>query len=222
MTLLSNKRMNLLDVFEPGTFHIDTFDLPNPPDDSDRRHLFVAMDQATRWVYVRWHRARPEACSADFPHQLGKASPMSVQRIITDCSFGIEGRSTGICRPHSGRQLLEFACLSMRIELRISAPLRPTECGMVERFIRGLYSRLRQVQSGSDDDLVDILRSYRSIYNQADRQSALADLAPMQALRGWRRRRPELFRKQAWSLADTAKVRLAKVSRDQPTPVGLG
>jgi hypothetical protein len=39
--------------YEPGFLHIDIKYLPQMPDETKRRYLFVAIDRATRWVYFR-------------------------------------------------------------------------------------------------------------------------------------------------------------------------
>ncbi len=38
--------------YEPGFIHIDIKYLPQMPDDTTRRYLFVAIDRATRWVFM--------------------------------------------------------------------------------------------------------------------------------------------------------------------------
>ena len=37
---------------EPGCLHIGVKDLPQMADETQRRYLFVAIDRATRWVFV--------------------------------------------------------------------------------------------------------------------------------------------------------------------------
>lgn len=39
--------------YEPGFVHVDIKYLPQMPDESSRRYLFVAIGRATRWVFVR-------------------------------------------------------------------------------------------------------------------------------------------------------------------------
>ena len=39
--------------YEPGYVHIDVKYLPQMPDETQRRYLFVAIDRATRWVFVQ-------------------------------------------------------------------------------------------------------------------------------------------------------------------------
>ena len=38
--------------YEPGFVHMDVKYLPQMQDESRRRYLFVAIDRATRWVFV--------------------------------------------------------------------------------------------------------------------------------------------------------------------------
>lgn len=39
-------------AYDPGYFHVDVKYLPQMPDETARRYLFVAIDRATRWVFV--------------------------------------------------------------------------------------------------------------------------------------------------------------------------
>jgi hypothetical protein len=39
--------------YEPGFIHIDVKYLPQMPDETNRRYLLVAIDRATRWVFVK-------------------------------------------------------------------------------------------------------------------------------------------------------------------------
>jgi hypothetical protein len=39
-------------TYEPGFLHLDVKYLPQMADEKKRRYLFVAIDRATRWVYL--------------------------------------------------------------------------------------------------------------------------------------------------------------------------
>ena len=39
--------------YEPGFVHMDVKYLPQMQDETKRRYLFVAIDRATRWVFVQ-------------------------------------------------------------------------------------------------------------------------------------------------------------------------
>ena len=41
----------------PGYIHIDVKYLPQMADEGSRRYLFVAIDRATRWVFIRIFKA---------------------------------------------------------------------------------------------------------------------------------------------------------------------
>ena len=56
--------------YEPGFLHIDIKYLPQMPDETRRHYLFVAIDRATRWVFMRSYRDQSEASSADFLRRL--------------------------------------------------------------------------------------------------------------------------------------------------------
>jgi hypothetical protein len=38
--------------YDPGYLHVDIKYLPNLPNDPQKRYLLVAIDRATRWVYL--------------------------------------------------------------------------------------------------------------------------------------------------------------------------
>ena len=40
-------------AYEPGFLHVDVKYLPQMADETTRRYLYVAIDRATRWVFVR-------------------------------------------------------------------------------------------------------------------------------------------------------------------------
>lgn len=51
--------------YEPGFVHVDIKYMPQRPDESRRRYLFVAIDRATRWVYlaIRGDKTQRSACA---------------------------------------------------------------------------------------------------------------------------------------------------------------
>ena len=49
-----------------------------------RRYLFVAIDRATRWVFVRIMPAKTAANARRFLRDLHRACPIRIARILTD------------------------------------------------------------------------------------------------------------------------------------------
>ena len=52
--------------YEPGFLHMDIKYLPRMPDEKQRRYLFVAIDRATRWVFMHIYADQSEQSSVDF------------------------------------------------------------------------------------------------------------------------------------------------------------
>ena len=48
-------------AYEPGYLHVDVKYLPQMAEESSQRTLFVAIDRATRWVFVRIYRSKTVA-----------------------------------------------------------------------------------------------------------------------------------------------------------------
>jgi hypothetical protein len=53
-------------AYEPGYLHIDLKYLPQMQDESSRRYLFVAIDRATRWVFVQIKKNKTAASAKAF------------------------------------------------------------------------------------------------------------------------------------------------------------
>lgn len=51
--------------YEPGFVHVDIKYLPQMPNETSRRYLFVAIDRATRWVFLHINGDMGDKSSAD-------------------------------------------------------------------------------------------------------------------------------------------------------------
>ena len=61
--------------YEPGYVHMDVKYLPQMQDESSRRYLFVAIDRATRWVYVALEANKTAASCAGIPQGAAQGLP---------------------------------------------------------------------------------------------------------------------------------------------------
>ena len=52
-------------------------------DESNRRNLFVAIDQATRWVFVQLKASTTAASAQAFLRALHKACPIRITKLLT-------------------------------------------------------------------------------------------------------------------------------------------
>ena len=54
------------------------------PNETSRRYLFVAIDRATRWVFVQIKSHKTAAAARSFLKALHKACPIKIQKIRND------------------------------------------------------------------------------------------------------------------------------------------
>lgn len=187
--------------YEPGFVHVDIKYLPQMPDEKSRRYLFVAIDRATRWVFLRVYAHQDEAASTDFLRQLGLAAPMKIQTVLTDNGSQFTDRFTSKTRTPSGRHAFDRRCVELGIEHRLCPPRHPQTNGMVERFNGRISELIAQTRFKSAHELETTLTHYLATYNHRIPQRALHHLSPVQALKQWQAKRPELFSKQVYELA---------------------
>lgn len=70
--------------YEPGYVHMDVKYLPQMQDESRRRYLFVAIDRATRWVFVQLKANKTAASAQAFLKAVHKACPIKINKLLTD------------------------------------------------------------------------------------------------------------------------------------------
>jgi transposase-like protein len=71
-------------AYEPGYLHVDVKYLPQMAEETSRRYLFVAIDRATRWVFIRIFKAKTAANARRFLRDLERACPIRIRTILTD------------------------------------------------------------------------------------------------------------------------------------------
>ena len=67
---------------------------------------------------------------------------------------------------------------------------------MIERFNGRIADVMHQTQFPTVAALTETLTKYEQIYNQYIPQRALGHIAPVQALKNWRKAKPDLFHKR--------------------------
>ena len=70
--------------YVPGFVHMDVKYLPQMQDEVKRRYLFVAIDRATRWVFVQIKANKTAASAKAFRNALHKACPIQITKLLTD------------------------------------------------------------------------------------------------------------------------------------------
>ncbi len=70
-------------AYEPGFMHIDVKYLPQMAGEDRHRYLFVAIDRATRWVFIRIYSAKTAANARRFLRDLERTCPIKIRHILT-------------------------------------------------------------------------------------------------------------------------------------------
>ena len=173
--------------------------LPQMPDESHRRYLFVAIDRATRWVFMHIYADQSEDSSVDFLNRLERAAPMKIVKLLTDNGSQFTDRFTSKKREPSGQHKFDVRCRALNIEHRLCPPRHPQTNGMVERFNARISEVVNQTRFASAADLEAKLHQYVKTYNHLIPQRALKHISPVQALKDWHAKKPELFKKRVYN-----------------------
>jgi transposase-like protein len=111
-------------AYEPGYIHIDVKYLPQMADETSRCYLFVAIDRATRWVFIRIFKSKTAANARRFLRDLERACPISIRTILTDNGKECTDRLFGLRkRAATGEHEFDKLCA----ELGHRAPPDPAE-----------------------------------------------------------------------------------------------
>jgi transposase InsO family protein len=188
-------------AYEPGYVHIDVKYLPQMQDETKRRYLFVAIDRATRWVFIRIFSAKSAANARRFLRDLERACPLNIRTILTDNGKEFTDRLFGLRkRAATGKHEFDTLCAELEIEHRLTPPKSPQTNGMVERFNGRIEDVLQGHHFKSGEELEQTLVRYVWLYNQQLPQSVLGSRTPLQAMKDWHKLKPELFKKNPYQL----------------------
>ena len=183
--------------YVPGFVHVDVKYLPQLADEDRRRYLFVAIDRATRWVYVALKPDKSARAAKAFLTAVAKAAPFRITTLLTDNGTEFTDRFvTAGERTPTGQHVFDQLCAALGIEHRLTRPRRPQTNGMVERFNGRIADLLRTHHFRSRDDLEQTLHRYVTLYNHHLPQQALNAQTPAQALHSWHQSHPELFHRR--------------------------
>ena len=186
-------------AYEPGYLHMDVKYLPQMANESKRSYLFVAIDRATRWVYVAIKSDKTAASARRFLNALHKACPIKITRLLTDNGKEFTDRLFASReREPSGNHEFDQLCKALGIEHRLTKPRTPQTNGMVERFNGRISDVLNTHRFISGQDMAATLLRYTTLYNHQFPQSALKSRTPVQAMKDWYKTHPHLFHKRSY------------------------
>lgn len=177
-----------------GFIHVDLKHLPALR--RQKSYAFVAIDRATRYVYLEIHPRRDAETAAGFLKRFLGHFPHQVHTILTDNGseftdrFAVDMKGKPDGRP-SGHHPFDLVCTAQAIDHRLTRPYRPQTNGLVERFNRRLADAIRSRQAASRNagrnkfdshtERNDFLVRFVADYNRT-RLKCLAYKAPLDAL----------------------------------------
>ena len=159
-----------------------------------KSYAFVAIDRATRYVYMEIHQNRDARTSEEFLKRFLAHFPHPVHTILTDNGaeftdrFAVDKKNKPIDKP-SGQHPFDQVCAKRGIQHRLIRPYRPQTNGLVERFNRRIVEAIgREPKRGiarrlfhSHLDRDQFLHRFVMDYNRT-RLKCLDYLAPCEAL----------------------------------------
>lgn len=109
--------------------------LPQVANDERRLYFFMAIDRATRWIFVCICLAKSVANACHFVRSLRSATPMKVANVIANNENEFSGRHLGFHR-RSATGNRDFGRLCCRAQHRtpLALPTRPQAEGLAERL----------------------------------------------------------------------------------------
>ena len=188
--------------YEPGFVHVDVKYLPQMPDEDERKYLFAAIDRATRWVYVEILPDKSAQSAQSFLKRLIDKASFTIVKVLTDNGKEFTDRFcvTGERQP-TGNHPFDRVCAEHTIEHRLIKPRQPQTNGMIERFNGRIAEVLTTTRFDSSLSLADTIKRYVMVYNQHIPQKALGHITPLEAMKNWYKKRPELFKKRVYNHA---------------------
>jgi transposase InsO family protein len=176
-----------------GFVHIDIKHLPRLA--KKRAYAYVAIDRATRFVYLEILPDRQAQTAADFLERFLASFPLPVHTVLTDNGseftdrFAVDKKGKPEGQP-SGEHLFDKVCAAQGVKHRLTRPFRPQTNGMVERFNRRISEHLAKLPHNraahhrsftSPEERDAYLIAFVNDYNRT-RLRCLAYAAPLECL----------------------------------------
>lgn len=182
--------------YEPGYLHIDCFYLPKI--DGSRKYCFVAVDRATRAVYLYVYDKPDKQSAVNFLGRCLSFFPFRIKKILTDNGREFTLSNWGRWgKPAKGIHFFDEVCIACGIEHRLTKPYTPKTNGLVERM-NGLIQEqtIKRHKYPGYTQIVDALYWWMVYYNTRRKNRQIGRKTPLESMMDWYEKQPDLFIKE--------------------------
>jgi transposase-like protein len=187
--------------YDPGYLHVDVTYLPKI--NGVKYYLFVAIDRATRTLYLKIYDAKSAPNAVDFMKECIDFFPVYITHTLTDNGLEFTNR---LLKSKKGEQCtkkskFDKVCEANDIDHRCTKPFTPKTNGMVEKandiikkgtIKRTNYTSLKEM----DEDLTRFLIHYNLYRRHGSLRRELNVKTPFNAVEKWYELDPEIFKEK--------------------------
>ncbi|MBI4723779.1 MAG: IS481 family transposase [Rhodomicrobium sp.] len=147
-------------------------------------YLYVAVDRTTKFVYAEIHPSPTMAVAARFLHNLAKAVPYRIAKVLTDNGPQFTyALLLPHCKPKGKTHVFDHACQTLHIEHRLTRFRHPWTNGQVERMNRTIKeATIKTYHYATIDQLKSHLHTFLMAYNYAKKLKALRFITPYEKI----------------------------------------
>lgn len=183
--------------YEPGYLHIDCFYLPRI--DGRRRYCFVAVDRATRLVFLHVYEHKDKESAVDFLGRCLSFYPFIIKKILTDNGreFTLDGFRNRYGTKTKDIHPFDDICDALGIEHRRTRPYTPKTNGLVERTNRLIKDDTvkSHIYSDAGEMMADLYRWFIQ-YNFWRKHRRIGRKTPYEKVLEWYECSPSIFIKE--------------------------
>ena len=182
-------------TYPPGFLHIDCFYLPKI--NGQKTYVYLAVDRATRLIFLRAYHRKGKEEAADFLIQALSFYPYRIHTVLTDngSEFHMRGRQS-YGRISTRGVLFEIICEMAGIDYRHTKVKHPWTNGMAERMVRTVKEHTIHLQSYESIEMMIIdVYNFQNVHNFQRRLKALSFKTPYEVTMEWFVKEQKLFLK---------------------------
>jgi transposase-like protein len=182
-------------TYPPGFLHIDCFYLPKI--NGQRQYVYLAIDRATRVIFLRIYPRKGKKEAADFLVQALAFYPYRIHTVLTDNGreFVMRGQQS-FGRKSTHGVLFELICELAGVDHRKTKARHPWTNGMAERMVKTIKDHTIKLEKyDSPESMAIAIYHFQDIHNFQKRLKALNFKTPYQTTMEWFVKEPKLFLK---------------------------